>query len=50
MHYKLKVLSAKVERNEKYWDEIYKTKSSTIHADLGCIVEQNTEYNGNMHT
>ena len=31
-------------------DDFYKTKSSTIHANLGCIVEQNTEYNGNMHT
>ena len=31
-------------------DDFFKTKSSTIHANLGCIVEQNSEYNGNMHT
>ena len=31
-------------------DDFYKTKSSTIHANLGCIVEQNSEYNENMHT
>ena len=31
-------------------DDFYKTKSSTIHADLGSIVEQMQKYNGNKHT
>jgi len=31
-------------------DDFYKTKSSTIHADLGSIVEQKQKYNGNKHT
>jgi len=35
---------------KKHLNTFYKTKSSTIHANLGCIVEQNTDYNGNMHT
>ena len=35
---------------EKYRDEFYKIKNSTIHANMGCSVEQNTEHNGNMHT
>ena len=31
-------------KNEKLLrSEFYKTKSSTIHANLGCIVEQTTE-------
>ncbi|AOR29292.1 hypothetical protein FORMB_22740 [Formosa sp. Hel1_33_131] len=35
---------------KKYINELYKTERSTIHAKSGCIVEQNTGYNGNMHT
>ena len=31
-------------------DDFYKTKSSTIHAELGSIVEQKQKYNGNKHT
>ncbi len=31
-------------------DDFYKTKSSTIHADLGSIVEQKQKYNGNKYT
>ena len=31
-------------------DDFYKTKSSTIHADLGSIVEQKQKYNGNKHS
>ena len=31
-------------------DDFYKTKSSTIHADFGSIVEQKQKYNGNKHT
>tara|TARA_B110000093_G_scaffold66712_1_gene72483 strand:- start:896 stop:1033 length:138 start_codon:yes stop_codon:yes gene_type:complete len=30
-----------VSENKNPWDAFYKTKSSTIHANLGCIVEQN---------
>ena len=31
-------------------DDFYKTKSATIHADFGSIVEQKQKYNGNKHT
>jgi len=31
-------------------DDFYKTKSSTIHADFGSIVEQKQKYNRNKHT
>jgi len=31
-------------------DDFYKTKSATIHADFGSIVEQKIKYNGNKHT
>ena len=31
-------------------DDFYKTKSSTIHADLVSIVEQKQKYNGNKHS
>jgi hypothetical protein len=31
-------------------DDFYKTKSSTIHADLVSIVEQKQKYNGDKHT
>jgi hypothetical protein len=31
-------------------DDFYKTEHSTIHADLGCIVEQNVKYKRNKHT
>ena len=31
-------------------DDFYNTKSSTIHADLGSIVEHKQKYNGNKHT
>ena len=31
-------------------DDFYKTKRSTIHADLGSIVEQKQKYNENKHT
>jgi len=29
---------------------LIKTKSATIHADFGSIVEQKQKYNGNKHT
>jgi len=31
-------------------DDFYITKSATIHADFGSIVEQKQKYNGNKHT
>ena len=31
-------------------DDFYITKSATIHADFGSIVEQKIKYNGNKHT
>lgn len=31
-------------------DGFYKTKSATIHADSGSIVEQKQKYNENKHT
>ena len=31
-------------------DDFYKTKSATIHADFGSIVEQKQKYNVNKHT
>ena len=34
-------ISTGVSENKNPWDAFYKTKSSTIHANLGCIVEQN---------
>jgi len=37
-------------KNENYGDEFYKIKNSTLHANMGCSVEQNYEYNENMHT
>ena len=33
-----------------YKKKTYQTKSSTIHADFGSIVEQMQKYNGNKHT
>ena len=33
-----------------YKKKTYQTKSSTIHADFGSIVEQKQKYNGNKHT
>ncbi|AOR27483.1 hypothetical protein FORMB_04220 [Formosa sp. Hel1_33_131] len=40
----------KMNEMKKHLNTFYKTESSTIHANLGCIVERNTKYNGNMHT
>ena len=37
-------------KNKAPWGDFYITKSSTIHADLGSIVEQKQKYNGNKHT
>lgn len=35
---------------KNYLYPIYKTKSSTIHTDLGSSVEQSIKYNENKHT
>ena len=35
-------------KNKAPWGDFYITKSSTIHADFGSIVQQ--KYNGNKHT
>ncbi|MDA8871487.1 tyrosine-type recombinase/integrase [Flavobacteriaceae bacterium] len=35
---------------KKPLDDFHKTKSATIHADFGSIVEQKQKYNGNKHT
>ena len=40
----------KTEKIKNPLDNFYKTKSATIHADFGSIVEQKQKYNGNKHT
>ena len=39
-----------IRKIKKPLDDFYKTKSVTIHADFGSIVEQKQKYNGNKHT